>query len=152
MPCSVCGLDTPHARWFLVAENCWRDRLRVFRWNPSLAAHRGYKSACCQQHLKVLISFWVERANFRLLLRGDPPVPIAGPSLDDWAAVPPTNWNLLGELSVHREMFSREWTGSPETLDAIVDALVSSVDISRPQATPLHRSLLPRESPYHLSR
>jgi hypothetical protein len=31
---------------------------------------------------------------------------------------------LLGELSVHRETLSRGWTGSPGTLECILDALI----------------------------
>jgi hypothetical protein len=127
--CSVCGSDTPHRNgWFLVAENCWFDRLRIFRWNPSLAARQGYKGACCRDHLKALIGFWLHRSNLRFFVEDSPMPPAAGVSRganhDPWDAVPPENWQLLGEISVYRESFSREWTGSPEALDAMLEVLI----------------------------
>ena len=153
MACSVCGLDALHRNdWFLVAENCWLDRLKIFRWNPSLAAQPGYKSACCRQHLKALISFWLHRSNLRFLLE-DRSMPAAAPSAcanrDACDAVPPTNWQVLGEISVYRESFSREWTGSPEVLDAMVEALIGE-DPEKPNAVAFHRLPKLQESPFGL--
>ena len=153
MACSVCGLDTPHRNgWFLVAENCWLDRLKIFRWNPSLAAQQGYRSACCRQHLKALIGFWLHRSNLRFLTE-DNPIPAAGLSSganrDTWDTVPPENWQALGEISVCRESFSREWTGSPEVLEAMVEALIAE-NPEKPTAVAFHRLPQLQESPFGL--
>lgn len=125
-PCSICGLAELHGSdWFLVVENCWFDRLRIFRWDPSLAVQPGCKSVCCREHLKALIAFWLHRSNLRFFLEE---VPIAGASgcanRNTWDAAPRENWQLLGEISVYRESFSREWSGSPEALEAMVEAMI----------------------------
>jgi hypothetical protein len=56
---------------------------------------------------------------------------------------------LLGELAVHRESFSRVWSGSPESLECILDAILSIGVESRPQA--LEFRLFEPEPAYRLS-
>jgi len=134
LPCSVCGADTlGHDRWFLAAENRWLDRLRIFTWHPTLASQQGFKSACGRQHLRVLIAYWLDQASLGLipanLIPEKQPLPLTSdagrvdPDLSPVAA-----GCLVGELSVFREAFARDWTGSPETLESIVDALVPHED------------------------
>jgi hypothetical protein len=41
---------------------------------------------------------------------------------------------LVGEPSVHRESFSRVWSGSPEALESILDALLPPGAENKPQA------------------
>jgi len=41
---------------------------------------------------------------------------------------------LVGELAVHRDMFSRGWTGSPATLECILDALIPPGDENKTYA------------------
>jgi hypothetical protein len=38
----------------------------------------------------------------------------------------------VGELAVHRETFSRVWTGSRETLECILNALIGDVEPRTP--------------------
>lgn len=134
LPCSVCGLDAVRREgWYVVLENRWLDRLSIFTWDRSLALQQGYKSACGRQHLKVLIGYWLEQASFRNLTCVQEPIPIAG----DYSREPPelgpkAAGHLIGDLSVFRDFFSRVWTGSPETLGAIVDALIPSEDDGDP--------------------
>ncbi len=125
-PCSVCGLDTLRRdNWFLVVENRWLDRLKILTWHPSLAPQQGFKSACGREHLRILIGYWLDEASLGLLPLAREPMPItsnAGP--DEAEFGPEASGKLIGELSVFREAFSRVWTGSPATLEAIVDALL----------------------------
>lgn len=132
LPCSVCGLVTfRHDGWFLVIENRWLDSLRIFTWHASLATQKDIKSACCQQHLRVLIAHWLDQASLRLPPTDDLPMPIAGRPAGAGVHLDPHSLGcLIGELSVHRESFSRGWTGSPATLECILDALIPVPDES----------------------
>lgn len=137
VPCSVCGLVTfRHDGWFLVLENRWLDHLKIFTWHSSLAPQKDIKSACCRQHLKTLIAHWLDQASLRLPPQADNlPMAIASyPTRTDLDLHldPHCVGRLVGELSVHRETFSRGWTGSPATLECILDALIPVADESNP--------------------
>ncbi len=125
-PCTVCGAGMPHREsWFLVSENRWLDRLRIYAWHAALASRQGFKSACSREHLKVLIAYWLDEANLCLLPRPSDLLPITSdPGREDPDPDVAISGRLIGELSVFREAFSRVWTGSSATLDAIVDALI----------------------------
>jgi hypothetical protein len=132
-PCLVCGFDSfSRDGWFLVAENRWLDRLRIFDWHPSLASERGFQSICGREHLNVLIGYWLEQGNLRCLSSVEERLPTLSDPGDscgseDFCSVA----KLIGELSVYREGSSHVWAGSPATLDSILDALVP-VDIQSP--------------------
>jgi hypothetical protein len=152
-PCSVCGLDTfQHYGWFLVVENRWMDRLKILSWHPSLAAQRDIKSACCRQHLKALIGHWLNQASLRLPPSDDQPRPIAGtPARPDTDLDPLMVGRLVGELSVHRDAFSRGWTGSPATLECILDALIPQRGGDETYAVEFQPYSPPHESPHGLA-
>lgn len=135
LPCSVCGLSTFRREgWFLVMENRWLDHLKILSWHPSLASDKDVRNACCREHLKLMVSYWLEEASLRL----DGPVrtlavPLAGcPDQLDLDLTPDSEARVIGELSVYREPFSRSWAGSPEALECILEALVPSQNASRP--------------------
>jgi hypothetical protein len=135
-PCSVCGLDTlRHAGWFLVVENRWFDRLKILSWHSSLAAQKDMKSVCCGQHLKTLIAHWLTQASLRLPPAHYPPLPIGSdPTLADFDLGPHAIGRLVGELAVHRESFSRVWSGSAAALKCILDALITIGVENKPHA------------------
>lgn len=130
LPCSVCGADTLRRDgWFVVVENRWRDSLKILSWHPLRASRRGYKSACGRQHLKILIAHWLEEASLRFVSQADDPMPVtSNPARDEADTGFGDGGHLIGELSVFREAFSRVWTGSPTTLESIVDALIPIED------------------------
>ena len=135
-PCSVCGLDTVrHTGWFLVIENRWLDRLKILSWHSSLATQKDMKSVCCRQHLKTLVSHWLSQANLRLSPGLYPPLPIGSdPTLADFDLGPDAVGRLVGELAVHRESFSRVWSGSAAALECILDALITIGAENKPHA------------------
>jgi hypothetical protein len=153
-PCSVCGLDTLRRDgWFLVVENRWLDRLKILTWHPSLASQQGFKSACGREHLKILIGYWLDEASLGLVPQANELMPItsnAGPDETELGAE--ASGKLVGELSVFREAFSHVWTGSPATLEAILDALMpieypaQSLAAEFPLLRPPHE---PRGLPLH---
>ena len=135
-PCSVCGLDTiRHTGWFLVVENRWLDRLKILSWHPALATQKDMKSVCCREHLKTLVAHWLTRTSLRIPPAHIPPLPIGSdPNLSDIDLGPLAVGRLLGELAVHRESFSRVWSGSPESLECILDALIPTGSENKPHA------------------
>jgi hypothetical protein len=137
LPCSVCGLDTfRHTGWFLVIENRWLDRLKILSWHNSLATQRGMKSVCCRQHLKTLVAHWLTQAASLRLLAAEFPLLTGGTdsTLSDVDLGPDSVGRLVGELAVHRESFSRVWSGSPEALECILDALITIGAENKPHA------------------
>ena len=126
--CAVCGMETPrHHGWFLVVENRWLDRIKILAWHPVLARQTAMRSVCGQEHLKVLLTHWLTHANLRVLAAAPPPWPEneeSGPG--ESVPVSPVG-KVMGELAVHRESLSRVWTGSPQALECIVNALVHGV-------------------------
>jgi hypothetical protein len=151
--CAVCGLDTfRHKGWFLVVENRWLDRLKILSWHSSLAAQKGIKSVCCRQHLKTLVAHWMTQASLRV-----PQAEFVLPAIGSDEAVgdddfgPESVSRLVGELAVHRESFSRVWSGSPEALECILDALIAIGAENKPQALEFHL-FDPPESSHESSR
>ncbi|HEY4843068.1 MAG TPA: hypothetical protein VIH78_13940 [Terriglobales bacterium] len=152
--CCVCGLDTfrhthtfRHKGWFLVGENRWVNRLRILPWHSSLAAQKDMRSFCCRQHLKTLIGHWLNQASLRLPSSHDPPLPIrSDPNLADVHLGPGAVGCLLGELAVHRESFSRVWSGPAATLETIVDVLITIGDENETHALEFHLSDQPRST------
>ena len=140
LSCSVCGLDTfRHTGWFLVVENRWLDRLKILSWHSSLATRKDMKSVCCREHLKTLIAHWLTQASLRLPPAYNPPLPIAtDPGVTDVDLGPKAVGRLVGELAVHRESFSRIWSGSPESLECILDALLTVGAENKPHALEFH--------------
>jgi len=125
LPCSVCGADALHRNgWFLLVENRWFDRLKILTWHPLLAAQQDVKSACCRQHLRVLVAHWMNQASLRLDA-DDVPMPITSdPTRGDLNLTSESVGQLIGELSVYREAFSRSWTGSQTALQCVLDAII----------------------------
>ncbi len=151
--CSVCGLDTfRHKGWFLVIENRWLDRLKILSWHPSLAREKDIKSVCCRQHLKTLIVHWLTQASLRVApTHALPPIPIGSDSgLADIELGPDALGRVVGELAVHRESFSRVWAGSPQSLEYILDALITIEAEDKPRAVEF-QLFAPLVSPQELS-
>jgi len=123
--CAVCGFETnQHASWLLVTENRWLDRLKILTWHPLLADQKDLLSVCGKQHLKTLITHWLSKANLELQRGADRAMPITSEDRTEGELGPLSVGRLVGELFVHRESFSQAWSGSPEALECILNALV----------------------------
>ena len=122
-----------------MVENRWLDRLKILSWHSALASQKDMKSVCCRHHLKTLIAHWLTQASLRLPAVDHPPLPIGSdPTLADVDLGPDAVGRLLGELAVHRESFSRVWSGSPAALECILDALISIGAENKPHALEFH--------------
>lgn len=131
LPCSVCGQTTQrHGGWFLIVENRWLDRIKILTWHSSLAAREGIKSACCREHLRIVVTHWLDHARLDIHPGAQKePFPITSNAVPNEIDLGPASAGcFVGELSVHRETFSQLWTGSPASLDCILEALVPAAD------------------------
>ena len=127
--CTICGREkTRRARWLLVAENRWEDKLKILQWDDRLAAKNGIHQACSAAHVRELVVHWMSTGSLcypysktesfwdRLAQRSD--LDISGAK-------------QLGELCVHRESIRRVLHENPNSLTAILDELVLAL---RPQS------------------
>ncbi len=138
LSCAVCGIETMrHAGWFLVMDDCWLDRVQILSWHPVLAREGRMRGVCGQEHLKTLLTHWLNHANLQLVASRASPWPIAldtSATGSNYAAFPVGK--VVGELAVHRESPSRTWTGSPEARECILNALVGGTE-TRPRGSEL---------------
>lgn len=130
LSCVVCGIETKrHTGWFLVMDNCWLDRVKILSWHPLLSQTGKMSSVCGKIHLKTLLTHWLNHANLQLMATGEVPLPItldtalAGSSYANFAL-----GKILGELAVERDPLSPVWTGSPEAMECILDALIGETE------------------------
>jgi hypothetical protein len=137
--CVVCGLETKrHTGWLLVTENRWLDRLKVLNWHPLVARQIGMESVCGEEHLRTLLTHWLTYANLQFLATGSSSWMASGSVREAEADSSITCLGeVVGELAVHREALSRVWTGSPEALECILNALLRGLETrSRAPAFP----------------
>jgi hypothetical protein len=93
------------------------------------------KSVCSRQHLKTLVAHWLTQASLRFPPADSASLPVDSDStLTDVDLGPDSVGRLVGELAVHRESFSRVWSGSPEALECILDALITIGAENKPHA------------------
>ena len=142
--CAICGepriLDEG---WFLLAENRWTDRLRVLAYNPALAKQEGIFCACSRAHVRELVVHWMTTGRLdhpfartpgrkQPRWRGISAAP-AGPAEPDIQGS-----SIVGELAVHRESLVRILRDDPQSLSAVLEALVAALmpQVSEPGSPP----------------
>jgi hypothetical protein len=127
--CSVCGMEaSDHSGWFLVVENCWLDRLKVLDFHPLLAEQAQTQCVCGKFHLKTLITHWLIHANLQLRATRVSDWALAtGTGLAEFVCGASSMGRLVGELAIHREARSRAWSGSPEALECMLNALIGGL-------------------------
>jgi hypothetical protein len=140
--CSICGEPRPgNQPWILVTEGRWQDKLRILHWDDYLAAQEGAHCACSAAHLQELVVHW--------MATGSLDHPFAEPY--SGAEVPgrqrPHGWTArddfgsphpkpIGELTVHRESMPRVLSENPQSLQTILDALLSGLQRESPGPEP----------------
>jgi hypothetical protein len=139
--CTICGEQrSGRPRWFLVAEDRWQDKLKILHWDDSLATREGIHCACSAAHLQQLVVHWMTTGSldhpFAQLAfqRERQSCPRSnGPAVDDLRA---SGARQIGELSVHRESMQRVLSESPQSLQTILDALLSALQRDSPRPEP----------------
>jgi hypothetical protein len=137
------------ARWFLVAESRWEDKLKILEWDDLLASQRGMHQACSVAHVQELVVHWMTTGSV------DYPFAQIRPQasrLRFWKRSPepktfePTNLDSetpIGELAVDRQSLHRVLSESPHSLKSILDALMAALQRESPADKP--RENLPEE-------
>ena len=119
--------------WFLLAENRWTDRLKIFGWNEVLASQPGVHAACCAGHVQQLVVHWMTTGSLEypfaqsrpepkhwLLPRPEQPATVhAEPDL--------SGGRVLSELAVHRDSLKRVLVENPESLAGMLRGLLSAL-------------------------
>jgi hypothetical protein len=141
LACTVCGEQEPGTdRWFLISEDHWQDKLRILHWDDYLAAQLGMHCACSPAHLQQLVIHWMTtgsldhpfaRAHSGEMARRQRRV---GWTARNESAIPGPK--PIGELSVHRESMQRVLRENPQSLQTILDALLSALQKDTPSPEP----------------
>jgi hypothetical protein len=149
--CAICGERRSGTKqpWFLLIESRWQDRLKVLHWDAVVAAHPETKSVCGAAHAQELVLHWMitGRLDYPFAKacgrRRAAKVPI------DYGSFPEADTSgiaLIGELAIHRDSLNRVLQENPQSLSAILHALVSALnrDPSRtPPAAGIQAELAP---------
>ncbi len=139
--CTICGerrSGRPH--WFLVAEDRWQDKLIILHWDDALATRQGIHCACSPAHLQQLVVHWMTTGSLdhpfaKTVVRPKH----AGPRGSEEPAgeyLRTSGARQIGELSVHRESMQRVLSESPQSLQTILDALLSALHRETPRPEP----------------
>src|SRR5689334_7566358 len=109
--CSICGsVKNENQSWFLLAQNRWRDRLKIMRWDENRASLHATFHACGPNHVKEFLHAWVTSNEFPY-----PNKTLHCASLDSMHDEVPS----IGNLSIHRHGLKN----SHESLKPILDAI-----------------------------
>jgi hypothetical protein len=137
--CTICGRQKTRPGWFLVVENRWEDKLKVFQWNDRLATKSGVHEVCSAAHARELALHWMSTATLNYPFARN----------DFWEArgiLPTANSHLnasgaqeLGALSVHRDSITRVLSENPNSLNPILDELVLALRPKRETEADLER-------------
>jgi hypothetical protein len=123
--CAICGEEQPGGQIrFLLAENRWEDKLAILHWDEQLASREGIQVSCSVGHVEELVIHWMTTGSL------DYPFARTALGSGSWRrrVGPDSRVDLSGarqivELAVHRESVERVLTESPQSLQAMLDAL-----------------------------
>lgn len=140
--CTICGEKrSGRPRWFLIAEDRWQDKLLILHWDDTLATRPGIHSACSAAHVQHLVVHWMTTGSL------DHPFAQRFSGQEEQSnrdsgcprgvdALPASGVRQIGELSVHRESMQRVLGESPQSLQTILDALLSALQRESPRLEP----------------
>lgn len=151
LACTICGAPKGEEQgWFLISEDHWQDKLRLLHWDDHLARQCDMHCACSPGHLQQLVIHWMTTGSLEHPFAiAHSEIPSARrPSASDWR-FRPSEKNApkpIGELSVHRESMQRVLQENPQSLQTILDALLSALhkEAQLPPARPEWRSSIVR--------
>ncbi|HZP16607.1 MAG TPA: hypothetical protein VFB00_01485 [Terriglobales bacterium] len=125
--CAICGRKKREDEtWFLIDENCWEDRLNIWKWSCRLADSAAAQALCSPAHVRQLVAHWMTTACLRYPFASSTSrLPVAGPSTR-WRGASETNprAQLLGEIAVDRQSMVRILRERPFSLNTILEELM----------------------------
>lgn len=124
--CTICGREkSAGATWFVVAENRWEDKLRIWEWDPGLVLRNGAHEVCSPAHVRELVGHWMREGSLNYPYPGNESL---WDRLAQNSQPEMTGGRQLGELYVHRESLRRLFRDTPNSLSAILEELVSALN------------------------
>jgi hypothetical protein len=127
--CAICREEQPGDETrFLLTENRWEDKLTILQWNEHMASRPGVLVACNINHVEELVIHW--------MTTGSLDYPFARTAVGSRGWLRPTmphyrvdlsGTRQLGELAVHRESMERVLAENPQSLQAMLDALLDAL-------------------------
>ena len=131
--CAICGgTKEPGEVWFLLTENCWEDKLRIWKWNREMSCDASARSVCSQGHARELVIHWMITGCLHYPFASVPLHPLGRQpqtaSLDPRPSQGDAAPSQIGELSVDREGIARAMINEPWSLNAVLDELMFALD------------------------
>jgi len=123
--CAICGEERfANQPRFLVTENTWEDKLTILQWNERV----GIQVARGIDHVEELVIHWMTTGSL------DHPYARTALGSTRWrrSITPSGRADLsgarpIGELAVHRESIERVLAENPQSLRAVLDALLDAL-------------------------
>lgn len=140
--CTICGEKrSGRPRWFLIAEDRWQDKLLILHWDDALATRDGIHCACSAAHVQQLVVHWMTTGSLdhpfaQHFAERDKQLNLVSSRTRGVDDLPGSGVRQIGELSVHRESMQRVLGESPQSLQTILDALLSALQRDSPRPDP----------------
>lgn len=150
LACAVCrDWNVGQHNWFLLAQDQWLDRLRVFAWDRTVAQQAGVYCACTPQHVQEMVARWMVTARLVPVSRQSATCLAEGEEARFEGSMRPVTANLdglslLGELSVDRQSLARVLNEDPQLLISTLESLVKALQGERgaqAHRPPTHESI-----------
>lgn len=138
--CLFCGQNASASPFhFLVAENRWKDALKILRWDDELAGKRGIYCACSPSHVREIAAAWMAGGSLRSFARAGHAWRILDGVCSrwnfdriSWRQSNTTRAPWISEICVDREALTKSvWREKPCSLNpsfhAMLDTLVAAL-------------------------
>lgn len=120
-------------------ENGWGDRLKILRWDNTVALQAGIHCACTASHVERLVAHWMVKGplgNSLEICENEPPEVRKDRLGQRCSAMAPDGDIMkglqLGEITVDRGALNRALRENPLALDAMLRTLISALERGRP--------------------
>ena len=138
--CGICGREKASRQdeWFLMSESRWQDSLKILQWHDQLAVQSGVQCVCSASHVQELVIHWMITGDLEYpfaQITGATPADRRTRKENEPPEVDTSVFQQIGELSVHRESIRRVLAENPQSLSAILEALLAALD-RKPQPVP----------------
>jgi len=155
--CALCRSEKPEGQgWFVLTEDQWEDKLRIFQCSEEFAELDGVFCACSPAHVQQLVAHWVANGPLNYPFVGSGGITRRTPTRRNALTTASVTSDLhcatlLGELAVYRESLNRALLENPQCLVSILDALTSELPRGRISAKPIQETSVEDWSHVHSS-
>jgi hypothetical protein len=137
--CAFCGRkSTSGSGWFLLVENGWGDRLKILRWDNTVALQAGIHCVCTTSHVERLVAHWIGKGQLGSSLEGcesASPGDRKDVTSQGSSAIAPDGDVMrglqLGEITVDRGALNRALRENPLAPDSMLRSLIRALDRCR---------------------